>query len=90
MLVLLVILTALAALSLAMRRHARMLMGAPFSSRRSLTLRIVGWALLVVALCLAVVAWGVGLGLTIYVALFTLCMIATALFYTFIGQRKRG
>lgn len=50
-------------LALAMERHQRDLCGHTFAQHRSRQWRVAGWALLLLALVMAVLAQGVGFGL---------------------------
>lgn len=67
-----------ALLCFSMRRHYRLVSGAPLTRQRSLAMRIGGYLLLAVGAWLSVASHGTGVGLTLFVGLFTVTMLATA------------
>ncbi len=71
-----------ALLCLSMRRHYRLVSGALLTRPRRLAMRIAGYSLLAVGAWLSVAGHGTGVGLTLFVALFTIAMLATAFVVT--------
>ena len=81
-----------ALLCLSMRRHYRLLSAAPLTRQRSFGVRIAGYALLAIGGWLSVVGYGTGVGLTVFVGLFTVTMLATAFAVTALSteSQRRG
>ena len=71
-----------ALLCLSMRRHYRLVSAKPLTRQRSLAMRIGGYLLLAVGAWLSVASDGTGVGLTLFVGLFTVTMLATAFVVT--------
>lgn len=76
-----------ALLCFSMRRHYRLVSAAPLTRHRSLGVRGVGYALLAVGGWLCVADYGTGVGLTLFVGLFTVTMLGTALAATALGAK---
>ena len=76
-----------ALLCLSMRRHYPIVSTAPLTRQRRLTMRIGGYLLLAVGAWLSVASHGTGVGLTLFVGLFTVTMLATAFAVTSLNTK---
>ena len=71
-----------ALLCLSMRRHYRLWLSAPLSRLQAYAMRVLAYASLAGGAWLCIAAYGTGEGLTVFVALFTVTTLATALAVT--------
>lgn len=78
-----------ALLCVSMRRHYRLWRDVPLSKGRSYGIRAVAYAALALGIWFAVVGHGTGIGLTLFAALFTVAMLATAFVSTAVTERNR-
>ncbi|MEM7100011.1 MAG: DUF3325 domain-containing protein [Pseudomonadota bacterium] len=87
-LVFLLLMLGLVALCLSMNRHHRQVFSTSVSASRQRLLRLIGYPVLILSAIVAVNAYGVGLGLTLYTGLFTVAMLLCAFTMTFLGAKK--
>ena len=77
-----------ALLCLSMRRHYRLWLSLPLSKLRAYAMRVAAYGSLAAGAWLSIAAYGTGEGLTVFVALFTVTTLATALAVT--GLTRTG